>query len=47
MYQHRFGFEHNSGPPQYASLEFGVPRNISTLAESLHEAGYRTAMMEK
>ena len=47
MYQHRFGFEHNSGPQEYASREFGIPRDIPILPESLKAAGYRTAMIGK
>ena len=47
MYQHRFGFEHNSGPERYASPKFGVPRSIPTLAERLKKAGYATAMAGK
>ena len=47
MYQHRFGFEHNSGPERYASPKFGVPRSIPTLAERLKAAGYATAMAGK
>ena len=47
MYQHRFGFEHNSGPERYASPKFGVPRSIPTLAERLKAAGYVTAMAGK
>jgi arylsulfatase A-like enzyme len=47
MYQHRFGFEHNSGPERYASPKFGVPRSVPTLAERLKEAGYATGMVGK
>ena len=47
MYQHRFGFEHNSGPSRYASPKFGVPRTVPTLAEKLKTAGYATAMVGK
>ena len=47
MYQHRFGFEHNSGPSRYASPKFGVPRTIPTLGETLKAAGYATAMVGK
>ena len=47
MYQHRFGFEHNSGPSRYASPDFGLPRTTPTLAERLKEAGYATAMVGK
>lgn len=27
MYQHRFGFEHNSGPERFASPDFGIRRD--------------------
>jgi arylsulfatase A-like enzyme len=47
MYQHRFGFEHNSGPERYASPEFGLPRTIPTLAERLKKAGFATGMVGK
>jgi arylsulfatase A-like enzyme len=47
MYQHRFGFEHNSGPERYASPAFGMPRDIPSLAEKLKSAGYATGMVGK
>ena len=47
MYQHRFGFENNSGPEKYAAPNFGVPRSIPTLSERLKKAGYRTGMVGK
>lgn len=47
MYQHRFGFEHNSGPERYASPDFGMPRDIPSLAEKLKTAGYATVMVGK
>ncbi|MCP5538925.1 MAG: sulfatase-like hydrolase/transferase [Akkermansiaceae bacterium] len=47
MYQHRFGFEHNSGPERYASPDFGMPREIPSLAEKLKAAGYATGMFGK
>lgn len=46
-YQHRCGFEHNSGPERYASPEFGLPRDVPTLAERLRAAGYATGMVGK
>ena len=47
MYQHRFGFERNSGPERYAAANFGVPRRIPLLSEKLDEAGYATGMIGK
>ncbi len=47
MYQHRFGFEHNSGPERYASPDFGMPRDVPCLAEKLKAAGYATGMVGK
>jgi arylsulfatase A-like enzyme len=47
MYQHRFGFEHNSGPERYASPNFGMPRDVPSLAEKLQAAGYATGMVGK
>ncbi len=47
MYQHRFGFEHNSGPERYASPNFGMPRDVPSLAEKLKAAGYATGMVGK
>lgn len=47
MYQHRFGFEHNSGPERFAAPNFGMPREIPSLAEKLKAAGYATCMVGK
>ncbi|MEM8953837.1 MAG: sulfatase-like hydrolase/transferase [Verrucomicrobiota bacterium] len=47
MYQHRFGFETNSGPELYASPNFGLPKHVPTLAEKLNTAGYATGMIGK
>lgn len=47
LYQHRFGFEHNSGPERFAAANFGMPRDVPSLAEKLKAAGYATGMVGK
>jgi arylsulfatase A-like enzyme len=47
LYQHRFGFEHNSGPERFTAPNFGVPRTVPMLAEKLAAAGYATGMVGK
>ena len=46
-YQHRFGFENNSGPEDYAAPNFGIPRDVPILAERLKQVGYATCMVGK
>lgn len=47
IYQHRMGFEFNSGPPQNASPKFGIALDVPTLPERLKAAGYATGMFGK
>ena len=47
MYQHRFGFENNSGPEEYAAPNFGVPREVPMVGERLQKVGYKTGMVGK
>ncbi|NWG45692.1 MAG: sulfatase-like hydrolase/transferase [Alphaproteobacteria bacterium] len=47
VYQHRFGFEHNSGSPQNTSPKFGIAASVPTLPERLKAAGYATGMFGK
>ncbi len=46
-YQHRMGFEYNSGAPRNTSPLFGIPTDTATIAERLKRAGYATAMFGK
>lgn len=46
-YQQRFGHEFNPGPPVDANAEAGLPLTEKTLADHLHQAGYRTALVGK
>ncbi len=47
MYQHRFGFENNSGPEKTADPKFGLPRGMPTLADKMKSAGYATGIIGK
>jgi len=46
-YQHRFGFENNSGPEEYSAPNFGIPRAVPILSERLKEVDYATAWVGK
>lgn len=47
IYQHRMGFEFNSGSPANTSDKFGVSLSQPTLPERLKAAGYATGMFGK
>ena len=47
IYQHRMGFEQNSGSPQNTSPKFGITADRKTLPERLKAAGYATGMFGK
>lgn len=47
QYQHRMGFEYNSGTPRNTSPKFGVPTSVLTIAERLKKVGYATGMFGK
>jgi arylsulfatase A-like enzyme len=46
-YQQRFGHEHNPGPENAATADFGLAADERTLAERLKEAGYATGIVGK
>lgn len=46
-YQHRMGFENNSGTPRNTSLKFGLPDADLTIAQRLKAVGYATGMFGK
>ncbi len=46
-YQHRMGFEYNSGSPNNTSPIFGLPPTATTIAQRLKAAGYATGMFGK
>ncbi len=46
-YQHRMGFEHNSGSPRNTSPKFGLPDGDLTIAQRLKAVGYATGMFGK
>lgn len=47
VYQHRMGFEFNSGSPQNTSPKFGIAQDTPTLPERLRSAGYATGAFGK
>jgi len=47
VYQHRMGFEFNSGSPANTSDRFGIALSQPTLPERLKAAGYATGMFGK
>jgi len=47
IYQHRMGFEFNSGTPQNTSPKFGIALDVPTLPERLKAVGYATGMFGK
>lgn len=47
-YQHRFGHEFNSGPPEReAQVGFGLPKDAKILPQYLKSSGYRSAVIGK
>lgn len=46
-YQHRMGFEYNSGSPNKTSPIFGLPPSVTTIAQRLKGVGYATGMFGK
>ena len=46
-YQHRMGFENNSGSPRNTSPKFGLPDADLTIAQRLKAVGYATGMFGK
>jgi arylsulfatase A-like enzyme len=46
-YQHRFGFENNSGTEENTSPKFGIPDTETTVAQRLKTLGYSTSVVGK